>query len=344
VSVSAQPISVLVVDDDPQVCEVIRIWLNRRGLDCITTPEDSRAREILLSGRVKVLLADIMLSGSSGLDLLAYARANAPECRVILISGLCETDHLASALSLGAFDYIMKPLDMEQLEETVCQAMSAESDADSRHLPRRAARAMQLEAQFRQASLDSIRALVHAVEAKDPYTRLHSEHVSAYAVDLAEYSVPSIDTESVRIAALLHDIGKIGVPDQILTKPGALTQDEFEFIRRHPVLGGEILANIPLFAREAMFVRHHHERWDGKGYPDGLMAEEVPLGSRIIHVADAMDAMLMSRTYKEAYPIERVLDELARGAGTQFDPYLATKAIEWCHDRGGRLILAETVN
>lgn len=341
----ADPTCILVVDDEPQICDLICAWMTRRGMKCLSTVDNVEAMRLLLSEPISVLVADIYLSSASGLDLLAYANARAPECRSILISGRCDTDTLSQALSLGAYDYLMKPLDMVQLAETIEQAAGTGQGDPVLPLPRRAARAMQLEAQFRQASLDSIRALVHAVEAKDPYTRQHSEQVAQYAVGLAEYiNDPVLDIESIRIAALLHDIGKIGVPDHVLTKPGPLTDEEFAQIRAHPILGSQILGNIPMFATEARLVRCHHEQWNGRGYPDGLAAQEVPIGGRIIHIADAMDAMLMARTYKEAYALERMLDQLREGAGSQFDPYLAAIAGRWCEDCSDKLILAESVD
>ena len=145
--------------------------------------------------------------------------------------------------------------------------------------------------------------------------------------------------ETVRIAALLHDIGKIGVPDCVLTKAGSLTDEEFELIRRHPVLGADILSNITLFAHEAMVVRHHHENWDGSGYPDELVGEEIPWAARVINVADSMDAMLMERTYKDPYTVDRMLGELRICSGSQFEPAIAAVAIEWCEGNMEKLIL-----
>jgi putative nucleotidyltransferase with HDIG domain len=200
--------------------------------------------------------------------------------------------------------------------------------------------AAELSPQARQALLDFVRALVRTVEAKDAYTRRHSEQVAHYAVNLARVLVlPETTVESIRVASLLHDIGKIGVPDRVLTKSGRLTDEEFEHIRRHPALGAEILANIPLFRREAQLVRHHHERWDGRGYPDGLAGQESPLASRIIQVADCIDAMLMERTYKKGYPVADMLGELIRCSGTQFDPQVAAAALQWCRSNPDKLIL-----
>ena len=338
---SADTVHILVVDDEVQTCNLICAWMTRRGLKCTSAMTHAEAKRILASEPIAVLVADVCMPGATGMDLLAYANAHASGCKSILISGQCDTDKLSEALSLGAYDYIMKPLDMVQLAETIEKAAGLEGSDPSLRLPRRAARAMQVEAQLRQASFDSISALVQAVEAKDPYTRQHSEQVAHYAVALAEYiNDPILDVDSIRIASLLHDIGKIGVPDSILTKPTDLTDEEFEQIRRHPILGGDILANIPLFAAEARLVRCHHEWWNGKGYPDGLVGEQVPLGGRIIHVADSLDAMLMTRTYKRAYPLVKVLDELKKGAGTQFDPCVAQAAILWCHDCKDKLILS----
>jgi len=337
----ANSVHILVVDDEVQICDLICAWMTRRGLKCTAVTTLDEARAILASQPIAVLIADVCMPGATGMDLLAFANAHTPGCRSILISGQCDTDKLSEALTLGAYDYIMKPLDMVQLAETIEKAAAMAGDDSSLRLPRRAARAMQLEAQLRQASFDSISALVQAVEAKDPYTRQHSEQVAHYAVALAEYiNDPVLDIDSIRIASLLHDIGKIGVPDSVLTKPTRLTDEEFAQIRRHPILGDDILANIPLFAAEARLVRCHHEWWNGAGYPDGLVGEQVPVGGRIIHIADSMDAMLMSRTYKRAYPLGKMLDELKKGAGTQFDPYVAAAAIQWCDDCKDKLILS----
>ncbi len=187
--------------------------------------------------------------------------------------------------------------------------------------------------------LESVRALVSAVEAKDPYTRMHSDHVTYYAEHLArQANLPGDLMEAIRVAALVHDVGKIGIPDTILTKPGRLTEEEFQLIREHPRMGAEILSKISLLDDESRLVLHHHENWDGSGYPDGLAGEAIPLGARVIQLADCIDAMLMRRTYKEPFPLSRVLDELERGKGKQFDPTLAEVAIEWLQAHPDRVI------
>ncbi len=182
-------------------------------------------------------------------------------------------------------------------------------------------------------------ALVQTVEAKDPYTRRHSEHVTHYAIGLAEFAgLEPVLHDSISLAALLHDVGKIAVPDAILTKPAELTSQEFAFVLQHPDTGADILGNISLMSVQAEMVRQHHERWDGAGYPHRLAGEAISVGGRLLNIADSMDAMLMKRTYKDCYPVERMLDELDRCAETQFDPELARLAIQWCEQDPSRLI------
>ena len=336
--VQSDQANILVVDDEPGICAMIRAGLTRSGLHCVTVTESRLAKDLLDRQAFAVMVTDIAMPEMSGLDLLAHVRQRSPSCRVILISGLSATQCLADALTLGAYDFIQKPFDIGDLTRAIERA--ARSDSPAEFLPIRAARAMAMEDEVKQASLDSIRALVHAVEAKDPYTRRHSEQVTHYAVNLAQHLGACAETiQSVRVAALLHDVGKIGIPDGILTKTGRLTDEEFAQIRCHPTIGAEILKHISMFAEESRLVLCHHERWDGTGYPNGLAGEEIPFGARIINTADAMDAMLMQRTYKQAFSVEKVLDELRSCAGSHFDPDVASAAIDWCLRYPQKMIL-----
>jgi diguanylate cyclase (GGDEF)-like protein/putative nucleotidyltransferase with HDIG domain len=190
--------------------------------------------------------------------------------------------------------------------------------------------ATNLNRQLRLACLEGVGALVSAVEAKDPYTRRHSEQVAYYAEQFArQLGLPGDVIETIRVAAMMHDVGKIGIPDTVLTKPGKLTEEEFALIRDHPRMGANIVLKISMLTAEGRLIRHHHEQWDGSGYPDRLAGEQIPLGARIIQLADCVDAMLMRRVYKEPFPVERVIGELRNGRGKQFDPALADVAIQW---------------
>ncbi|MHC4294536.1 MAG: response regulator [Planctomycetota bacterium] len=334
--------SILIVDDEPVICSLIQDALGESGLECITVSSPQEARELLTNGRFRVLVADIAMPELSGLDLLEFIRQSSSDCRVILITGAGNTQNLATAINLGAYDYFPKPFKMDQLIESINAAASGEPN--SPRLPVKAAEAVQLAQQLKEVSIETIRAFVQVVEAKDPHTRRHSEQVTHYATHLARAIGRSCeDIESIRIASLLHDIGKIGIPDSVLVKPGPLNEKEFEMVRRHPALGADILENISIFAREAKLVRYHHENWDGSGYPSGLVGEEIPFDSRIINIADSIDAMLMMRTYKEAYSIDQMLSELERCAGGQFAPDLAAAAIEWVECNHEKIILPDSI-
>lgn len=331
---------VLVVDDEPGICALIQAELREYGIDSRVVSDPRQAASLVESRQFLVLIADITMPHVSGLELLLRARRSAPQCKTILVTAHSTREHLARAITLGAYDYIEKPFQAGVLGPMVCRALADGNSAP--RLPNRAAAAIESGIQARSSALEAVRALVRAVEAKDPYTRQHSEQVAHYAMSLADsMNMPEHMKDTLRVAALLHDIGKIGVPDRILTKPDPLAPEEFEFIRRHPILGSEILASITMFESEALLVRHHHERWDGQGYPDGLTGEEIPLGARIIKIADCMDAMLMERTYKKGYSVDAMLGELVRCAGTQFDPRLANEAVRWCRMHPGQLILPD---
>ncbi len=329
---------ILIVDDEAAVLRMLQAELQAHGLVCMTSTDSPGALGLLGQERFDALIADVKMPQVSGLELLQNVQIHFPECKVILITGHTQPDYLADALRLGAYDYVRKPFAPGQILQVVQRALSHE--AENFPLFTRAAEAMEMVGSSQPASLEAVKALVRAVEAKDPYTRRHSEQVAHYATSLARVSGVSAETlNSIYVASMLHDIGKIGVPDGVLTKPGPLTAKEFAQIRKHPIIGAEILGNIATLRHEALLVRHHHERWDGQGYPDGLAGEHIPRGSRIIHVADSMDAMLMERTYKKGYDVPRMLEELTCCAGTQFDPALALAASQWCRSNPDKLIL-----
>lgn len=329
---------ILVVDDEPQVCSLIRQQLLELGLESCAVTESRQAEELLSTRRFELVIADVRMPDIDGMQLLTHARQQVPGCKVVMITGGSTQQYLTQALALGAYDYIEKPINAEEFAALIGRALKAEDGISE--LSVRAAEAIRLSNQSRQTAFDSVRSLVHTVEAKDPHTREHSEHVALYATSLAtDMDLPATDVESIRVASLLHDIGKIGVPDHVLTKPGPLTEEEFELIRRHPTLGADILSHMAVFEQEARIIRYHHEDWNGKGYPCNLAGERIPLGSRIIRVCDAMDAMLMERTYKTSYPVEHMLDELTRASGSQFDPSIARQAILWCRTTPDKLIV-----
>lgn len=215
----------------------------------------------------------------------------------------------------------------ERLAAETNQAVPGDATQLIHLLTRRVTR---LQRRLQHAHVDSIMALVSAVEAKDPYTRHHSLNVSSYAEAIAEaIGLSDKDRELVKIAAMLHDVGKIGLPDSILTKPGPLTDVEFSLMKEHAAIGAAILKPVSFLNRVRPLVLHHHEWYNGRGYPAGLCGEQIPLGARILHVADAIDAMASPRTYKAAFPVERTIAQLIDGRGEQFDPDIADHAVRW---------------
>ncbi|NLC38655.1 MAG: HD-GYP domain-containing protein, partial [Clostridia bacterium] len=182
---------------------------------------------------------------------------------------------------------------------------------------------------MREMYLDTIKSLTAAVDAKDPYTAGHSQRVGCYAKEIAkEFKFSPEKLETLEYMAVLHDIGKLGIPEGILNKPGRLTAEEYWMMQQHSVIGYEIVGQIRRLKKDAVFIRHHHEWWDGSGYPDHLQGEEIPLESRILAVADAFDAMTMDRPYRRARTFEEALAEVKAGAGTQFDPKVVEKFLQ----------------
>lgn len=186
-----------------------------------------------------------------------------------------------------------------------------------------------LNQQLKKNNLNAIMALIEALEAKDPYTRNHSERVPIYSLLISEkLNLSSEEIDSIYIASYLHDVGKIGVCETILNKPGRLTAEEYEEVKNHPCISSQIVSQIPNLSHIAGIIRHHHERFDGSGYPDGLRGDNIPLGAKVIAIADAFDAMTSSRPYRSAFEPREALLEIERGAGSQFDPIMADTFIE----------------
>jgi len=348
----ACPTTVLIVDDEPWVRQLIEDILTSDGFSCATAAGGQDATRRLDEDRFDVALLDLTMPAMSGMDVLKFISDRGLPTRAICMTGVPSDDWSDAVRQAGAFDVIHKPFNVHELSAAIRRAAQGGDNAGVAPSPEPASETdarLECTADAERARDNRLRhtlvefagALVRAVEAKDPYTRKHSEHVAFYAQQLARHvGVPESMVETIRIAALLHDVGKIAVPDSVLTKPGRLSRHEFLLVRQHSEVGAAILEHISSMRTEATLVRHHHERWDGQGYPQGLAGEDIPLGSRILNIADSMDAMLMSRTYKPPYPVGDMVDELLRCAGSQFDPDLARAASRWCRENAATLILS----
>lgn len=312
---------VLVVDDDEAVLTLIRRYLEGVGHTVHTAASIEEALDELASREFDVVLVDLQLPGGSGIDIFVRVRVHAPDTRLILITGSADLPAAAAAVEQRIDALILKPFDLPVLGARVAEAVARFRAAHAERHEREV-----LEGKLRRRDTESriwvlraAHALAHAVEAKDPYTAGHAHRVTGYAMRLAE-KAGGIDLLRYRLAGDLHDIGKIGVPDAVLNKPGRLDPSELALIQKHPVIGRGILAHCVDDTLVLDVVQWHHERWDGRGYPDRLRGEEIPLPARILAVADTLDAMTSHRSYRSALPWEATVAEVRRSAGTQFDP------------------------
>ena len=332
------PISVLVVDDDEDVRSVLVRVLTRQGHRPTGVASAEAARRALDEGEYGLMLCDVMMQDETGIGLLAHVHVVRPELPVVMVSGINDLAMASAALDLGAFGYVTKPFDQSQLLIAVANALrrarlEAENAAYRANLEamveeRTAALSDALdnlratEAQVRQASEETVRSLTRAIEGRDVETGHHIERMSRYSSLLARrYGLDATHCELIRQASPMHDVGKIGVPDGILFKPGRLSVGELEVVKQHPELGFQILSKSeqPLLVLAASIARSHHERWDGSGYPLGLAGESIPLEGRIAAVADVFDALVSRRVYKPPFPLERAVEIIVDGRGTQFD-------------------------
>ena len=339
---SVGTINVLVVDDEPHVCRLIEDVLASDQFHCTSAHSGKEAERLLLEGKFDVVILDLLMPDVSGMDLLKFISSRGLPTQAICITGVPSGQSAREALAAGAFDFIEKPFDVLHLIESVRRASESCSGLVGGRIKAEPSTECPANKRLKQTLLKSACALVQAIEAKDPCTHRHSDHVAYYAEQRARYiGVSEETTESIRVAALLHDIGKIAFPDSVFGKPGKLSRAEFALVTRHPDVGAAILKNISMMKAEARLVLYHHENWDGSGYPAGLSGEKIPLGSRIINISNSIDAMLTHRTHKQAYPVEWMLEELDRCAGRQFDPDLARQAGDWCRNNPSKLILSK---
>jgi putative two-component system response regulator len=330
---------ILVVDDEEQVRNTLLRILTKYGYGCRAAATVADARRAVQESEYELVLCDVMLGDESGIELLNYVRSAHPDVPIVMVSGIGDPTFAAGAIDLGAYGYVTKPFEANQVLIAVANALrrarlEAENSAYRAHLEEMVsartadlaaalARVRLSEMQLRISTEDTVRALTRAIEGRDVETGLHIERMSRYAALLARhYGLDSDQCELIRLASPMHDVGKIGVPDGILFKPGKLSTGEFEVIKQHPELGYEILAKSdqPLLVTAATIARSHHERWDGTGYPQGLSGEAIPLEGRIASVADVFDALVSRRVYKPAYLLERSLEIMGQGRATQFDP------------------------
>ena len=327
---------ILIVDDEIEITEILADLLSE-DYECLKagSAEDALAR--LHEGEFQLVISDITMPGMSGLEMIPHIKEFSPETVVVMISGMQTVESAIGALRLGAFDYLMKPFDLRQVEAVVKRALEhydlvVAKQRYENHLEelveQRTAELDRALNSLEGAYRSTLKALTAALETRDSETHGHSERVVTYSLRLGrEYGLNSEQMKALEFGSLLHDIGKIGVPDSILRKPAKLTEEEWVRMREHPFHGQQILRGIEFLQGASRVVAQHHEKWDGTGYPLGLRAEDIDINARIFAVADAFDAITSDRVYRRGKPYEAASQELDDWAGRQFDP----KVVEAFH-------------
>lgn len=334
---------VLIVDDEPVIRTTAKKILERDGYAATTAASAAEALAALETGVFDVLLSDIIMPGMDGVELMERARAALPGLKVILITGEPTVESAAAAVRAGAFDYLPKPVNRATLLKAVGAAARFKVREEENHAYQRdledqvAART----ASLRRTLLGTVEALASALEVRDPYTAGHQRRVAHVAVHIADLlGFDEERREGLRLAGLLHDIGKLHIPAEILAKPTRLTAAEFALIKDHSLAGWDILKRVEFPWPLAKMVLQHHERMDGSGYPEGVAGDEILPEARILAVADVVEAMASHRPYRPAVGLAAGLDVITKGRGVHFDPEVVTAALAVLHDKGEILLAA----
>jgi len=327
---------ILIVDDEAEITEILADLLSE-DYECLRAGSAEQALAELRGGQFQLVISDITMPGMSGLEMIPHVKTLSPDTVVVMISGMQTVESAIGALRRGAFDYLMKPFDLRQVEAVVGRALEhydlvVAKQRYENHLEelveQRTAELDRALNSLEGAYRSTLKALTAALETRDSETHGHSERVVSYSLRLGrEYGLSSEEMKSLEFGSLLHDIGKIGVPDSILRKPAKLTEEEWVRMREHPLHGQQILRGIEFLQGAARVVAQHHEKWDGTGYPLGLRGVEIDINARIFAVADAFDAITSDRVYRRGKSYEAASQELDDWAGRQFDP----KVVEAFH-------------
>ena len=321
---------ILIVDDEEPIREVLASLLEAAGYDCTTATNGQDALERLDGARFDLVLSDILMPVMDGLELLKKVHEREPDLPVVMVTAMNDISAAIGALRTGAYDYLLKPFEKDQLYFSARRALEHRrlvvenrnyQAGLERLVAERTAQLSQTLRELEQSYDYTLEAFGGALDLKDAETEGHCHRVTSYTILIARaMDIDPAALRNIARGAFLHDIGKMGIPDSILRKPGPLTQEERQVMRRHCEIGYQALRNIPFLRQAADIVLTHQEHYDGSGYPKGLRDGEIPLGARIFAVADALDAMISDRPYRKAMPLHAAVEEIRRNAGTQFDP------------------------
>jgi putative two-component system response regulator len=320
-----KPAHILIVDDEPTITRLVAQRLTGKGYDCDTCVSAAEAIERIAAGEFALVVSDINMPGMSGIELLAAVKKSRPEIAFIMLTGIDDHATAIRSLELGAFGYIVKPFEANELYINVSSALRRrELELERDQYEERLEHDVRARtAEIRDTQEQIIMRLVTASGFRDEETGAHIRRLGEYAAVLARAAGwDGRASEEIRLAAPMHDIGKLGVADSILKKPGKLSPEEFDLMKEHTLIGARILegTQIPLLELARHIALNHHEKWTGGGYPAGLSGEAIPFSARIVAVCDVYDALVNDRVYRRAMTEDEALAIMREGRGSHFDP------------------------
>ncbi len=323
-------VTTLVVDDEAPVREALVRFLVGLGHETVEASNGAEAVAALKRRKISLVLLDVRLPDSSGLDLVPLLLDLEAHAAILMLTAVNDAHSAALCMQRGAMDYLVKPVDLADLERSIARAISRRRDlieqAETQawlkqEIVQRGAELRRERGNLERISVATLESLVNALEAKDPYLRGHSARVADFAALVAaEMGLNDEQIEYVRTAGRLHDIGKIGIREEVLNKHGPLTDAEFEHVKTHVTIGAQILAPLTHLRDVISYVRSHHERADGSGYPDGLPGNAIPVGAKILSAAEVFDALTTARPYQEKMTPEQAVHRMRDLVGTVLDP------------------------
>ena len=341
------PDRILVVDDQPSARESIEAHLKQRGYEVVLASSGEEALDILARQKIACMLADSRLFATTSGELLSLSFKRDPHLATVVLSAIADVGDAVRYLQYGAMDYLPKPVDLTQLEASVQRALRRRAERIQERgasqilkeeVVKLAADLAQERTRVEGLAVATLESLVKVSEAQDSWFSGHSLRVAQLSASIAAQSGRTDEeVEQVRQAGRLHDIGMICVPEGLQSKEGALTPAEFELVKRHPIVGAQILAPLPHLGHVATFVRGHHERWNGKGYPDGLAGEAIPWGARLIGAAEIFDALTTARPYREQLTPELAVERMRELIGTVLAPEVV-QVLASVVERGSALV------
>ena len=325
-------VKLLVADDEQKICRLLEQFFSERGFAVLLAHDGQSALACIQRERPHLVFLDLHMPGLNGFDVLKRAREVDETIKIIVITAIEDEETIQQVKSLGASDYVVKPFSLEYLQEEVLTKVSTSLYEDLRETNEHLKQSLE---EMRQVTRGIVSAFSMVISKIDPhYTHEHVSRSVEYAGKIIKrlrekgVSLNGMPEELLLAGILLHDIGKIFTPKEILYKPGPLNDEEWKIMRQHPVEGAEILEQIAGLKEMAKIVRYHQEAYNGTGYPEGLKGEQIPIGARIATVVDAFDAMITDRPYRKGMMVEQAIEELKRNRGSQFDPVVVDTVIE----------------